>query len=61
MNRLLEEALNMFFKAIEDPESIPEPEPEPGPHGKIIKRRCEAFYDVAVYEDGYEDWNYIGD
>lgn len=60
MNRLLpEEALNMFFKGIEDPESLPEP--EPGPHGKIIERRCEAFYDVTVYEDGYEDRYYLGD
>ena len=30
-------------------------------HGKVIECRCEAFHDVTVYEDGYEEYNYIGD
>lgn len=30
-------------------------------HGEIIKRRCIAFYDVFIYEDGFEEYFYIGD
>ena len=32
-----------------------------GEHGKMIDYRFEAYYDVKVYEDGYEEWFYIGD
>lgn len=32
-----------------------------GEHGKLIEYRFEPYYDVKVYEDGYEDWYYIGD
>lgn len=30
-------------------------------HGKVIETRMEAYHDVTVYEDGYEDRYYIGD
>ena len=30
-------------------------------HGKVVERRCEPFYDVTVYEDGYESRFYVGD
>lgn len=30
-------------------------------HGKFIEARMEAYHDVVVYEDGYEDKDYIGD
>lgn len=36
--------------------------PEPNmPHGACIEYRQEAYHDVKVYEDGYEDRMYIGD
>ena len=31
------------------------------PHGAVIERRMEAYHDVIVYEDGYEERFYIGD
>lgn len=43
---------------------------EPGPvgpspmekvHGRVVSLRFEPYHDVTVYEDGYEDWYYIGD
>lgn len=30
-------------------------------HGKIVGARTEPYHDVTVYEDGYEDWFYIGE
>ena len=30
-------------------------------HGKVVDYRFEAFFDVLVYEDGYEERFYIGD
>lgn len=30
-------------------------------HGPIVDYRMEAYHDVRVYEDGYEDRMYIGD
>lgn len=30
-------------------------------HGKVVETRMEPFYDVTVYEDGYEDRYYVGD
>ena len=30
-------------------------------HGKVVDFRQEPYHDVTVYEDGYEDWCYIGD
>ena len=30
-------------------------------HGEVISSRMEPYHDVTVYEDGYEDWYYIGD
>ena len=32
-----------------------------GEHGKCIDYRQESFYDVHVFEDGYEERLYIGD
>ena len=31
------------------------------PHGDRVDFRQEAYHDVTVYEDGYEDMYYIGD
>ena len=31
------------------------------PHGAVVERRMEAFHDVVVYEDGYEERYYICD
>ena len=30
-------------------------------HGKIVARRMDTYYDVTIYEDGYEDYYPIGD
>ena len=30
-------------------------------HGKVVSTRMEPYHDVIVYEDGYEDWFYIGE
>ena len=30
-------------------------------HGKVVNVRFEAFHDVTVYEDGYEERFYIGE
>lgn len=30
-------------------------------HGKIVGARTEPYHDVTVYEDGCEDWFYIGE
>lgn len=35
--------------------------PRKNPHGNVVERRMEAYHDVVVYEDGYEDRYYIGD
>lgn len=32
-----------------------------GEHGKCIDYRQEAYHDVHVFEDGYEERFYIGD
>lgn len=37
------------------------PKPKPDPHGRVIERRMEPYHDVIVYEDGYEEWQYIGE
>lgn len=31
------------------------------PHGKCIDHRAEPYHDVYIYEDGYEEWEQIGD
>lgn len=42
-----------------------EPDDSPSPmekiHGKVVGTRWEPYHDVTIYEDGYEDWYYIGD
>lgn len=30
-------------------------------HGNIVARRMDPYYDVTIYEDGYEDYYPIGD
>ena len=30
-----------------------------GPHGRCVGYRQEAYHDVYVYDDGYEEWVYI--
>lgn len=56
----IEELLDMVIEAIEsgDYSALP---PANEPHGKCIEYRFEAFHDVKVYEDGYEEWFPIGD
>lgn len=39
----------------------PQLSPEEKIHGKVVKTRMEAYHDVTVYEDGYEERDYIGD
>ena len=34
---------------------------DPGPHGEVVEYRFDAYHDVKVYEDGYEEFFYIGD
>lgn len=34
---------------------------EENPHGKVVEVRQEAYHDVTVYEDGYEERFYIGE
>ena len=52
----IEEALDLMDK---DPKDLPPL--QPGPHGKVVERRQEAFHDVIIYEDGYEEFYDIGD
>lgn len=40
---------------------IREFKPKPNPHGKVVSTRFEPYHDVTVYEDGHEEWYYIGD
>ena len=52
-------SLGILYEEIEpDPARIPYMERL---HGKCIDFRMEAYHNVHVYEDGYEDWDYIGD
>lgn len=47
-----------------DGDIIPDPNsqtPNEKLHGKVVGTRMEAYHDVTIYEDGYEDWYYIGD
>lgn len=37
------------------------PEPEIGVHGRLLTVRQEAYHDIYVYEDGFEERDYIGD
>ena len=30
-------------------------------HGRLVEYRFDAYHDVKVYEDGYEEKYYIGD
>lgn len=30
-------------------------------HGRVVKQYFAPYHDVTVYEDGYEDWFYIGE
>lgn len=39
----------------------PSPDWSKSPHGKPVGRRMEPYHDVTVYEDGHEEWDYIGD
>lgn len=36
-------------------------EREHGKHGKCVDYRFEPYHDVYIYEDGFEDYVYIGD
>jgi len=55
-----EKALDEFCKYCNGKIEIKTDE-SPGKHGKIIDTHFEAFHDVTVYEDGYEERFYIGD
>lgn len=37
------------------------PEPQESEHGPVIGYRQDAYHDVIVYADGYEEKFYIGD
>ena len=30
-------------------------------HGKCVDMKFSSYHDIYVYEDGYEEWVYIGD
>ena len=55
--------ISEIFSALEDAENVPEDEwnTQVGEHGEIVSFRQEAFYDITVYADGYEDRFYVGD
>lgn len=38
-----------------------EPTPLERLHGPVIGTRCDAYHDVTIYADGYEDRYYLGD
>lgn len=44
------------FDELADAEEYVHPE-----HGRVVSRRFEPYHDVTVYEDGHEDWYYIGE
>lgn len=55
-----DKALGAFFDYVDGKvDSLPEA--PVGPHGKVVDTRFEAYHDVTVYEDGYEDRFYIGE
>ena len=51
-----------YFETGKEPEWFGTTEtPNEREHGKIVKRYFAPYHDVTVYEDGYEDWFYIGE
>ncbi len=48
-----------------DGEIIPDLTPRPTSneklHGKVVGTRMDPYYDVTIYEDGYEKRYYVGD
>lgn len=59
------DADEMEFIAFWNPETFDfyshDPEYTDPVHGKIVDYRQEAYHDVHVYEDGFEERFYIGD
>lgn len=57
-----EEAWEMM-KAWEEGKLEGEPNLTPNEkiHGKVVERRFGAYHDINIYEDGYEEYIYIGD
>lgn len=45
-----------FMEGLQDDEEIINNE-----HGKLVQIRFDAYYDVYIYEDGHEEYFYIGD
>lgn len=43
-----------FYQISKEPKYV-------NPHGKCVGYRQEAYCDVYVYEDGYEEYEDIGD
>lgn len=50
-----------YFNTGKEPTFKSEPTPDEKAHGKVVGFRRTAYHDITVYEDGYEDWYYIGD
>ena len=57
-----EQAINAFFDWCEGrPSDFDNCVTKQSEHGKVVDYRMEAYCDVMVYEDGYEERYYIGD
>ena len=54
-------ALGFLLGEIEPDPMIDHRTPDEKIHGKVVGSRQEPYHDVTIYEDGYEDWYYLGD
>ena len=54
-------AYGFLTEEIEPSPNIDHRTPNEKEHGPVVAARMEAYHDVTVYADGYEDWYYIGD
>lgn len=57
INNAIAQDLDEIFRII----GLKENTTESKEHGKVVEYRQEAYCDVKVYEDGYEERFYIGE
>lgn len=56
------DAIDIFMGIVnETVGALPSLSPMEKLHGKVVESRMRAYHDVTIYEDGYEDWSYIGE
>lgn len=56
------DAIDIFMGIVNETVGVPTRlSPMEKLHGKVVETRMEPYHDVTVYEDGYEDWFYIGE